>query len=257
VIVSVETFTKAQLKQRSRRACGRSGWSTIERDRRASKRVYLLRSMVGCGTCGRKMEGASRRRATTYYRCNARTLVPGSAVADAHPAQIYLREDLVTPAVNRWIGRLFDPAHRDATLDALHQADDTAEHHRTQMRNLQDRVAAAQATMSRLRRALEAGWDPTELREQYNAAVAEKRAAESALTTAPRETSLSRQELAVVVDSLGDMTRALERAEPRQLAELYASLRLSMTYHHAERTVDVEVDPLADRVDKLRVRGGT
>jgi hypothetical protein len=111
--------------------------------------------------------------------------------------------------------------------------------------------------MSRLRRALEAGWDPADLREQYNAAVAEKRAAESALTAAPRESSLSRQELAVVVDSLGDMTRALERAEPRQLAELYVSLRLSMTYHHAERALDVEVDPLADRVDKLRVRGGT
>ncbi len=156
-IVSVETFTQAQLKQRSRRAGGRSGWSSIERDRQATKRTYLLRSMVRCGICGRKMEGASRRQDTTYYRCNARTLVPGSAIAGAHPAQIYLREDLVAPAVNRWIGRLFDPAHRESTLDALYRVDDTAERHRAQTRRLEGRVAAAEATMSRLRRALEAG----------------------------------------------------------------------------------------------------
>jgi hypothetical protein len=45
--------------------------------------------------------------------------------------------------------------------------------------------------------------------------------------------------------------------DPQRLGELYAALRLSLTYNHAEKIVDVEVDPLADRVDKLRVRGGT
>jgi hypothetical protein len=53
------------------------------------------------------------------------------------------------------------------------------------------------------------------------------------------------------------MTQALDQAEPRQLAELYASLRLSMTYNHAERALDAAVDPVADRVDKFGVRGGT
>ncbi len=53
------------------------------------------------------------------------------------------------------------------------------------------------------------------------------------------------------------MAQALDRAEPEHLSELYSALRLSLTYHHAEQVVDVEVDPLADRVDKLRVRGGT
>ncbi|MEV5961490.1 hypothetical protein AB0L70_06975 [Kribbella sp. NPDC051952] len=41
------------------------------------------------------------------------------------------------------------------------------------------------------------------------------------------------------------------------MSELYASLRLSLTYHHVEQILDVEVDPMADRVDKVRVRGGT
>jgi len=34
------------------------------------------------------------------------------------------------------------------------------------------------------------------------------------------------------------------------------SLRLSLIYHYAEQIIDVEIDPLADRVDKYRVRGG-
>ena len=104
---------------------------------------------------------------------------------------------------------------------------------------------------------LDAGWDPVELRAQYNAAVAEQRAAETALAAAPDESRVSREELEAYVDQLGNAARALGRAEPEELAELYSSLRLSLTCHHVELIVEVEVDPLADRVDKYRVRGGT
>ncbi len=97
--------------------------------------------------------------------------------------------------------------------------------------------------MERLRRALDAGWDPAELREQYNLAVGEKRAAEAALAAAPREADLSRHEIETIIDGLGDIGRALDRAEAADLAGLYAALRLSLTYHHAEQTVDVEVEP--------------
>ncbi|WP_432874838.1 hypothetical protein ACQPYH_22925 [Kribbella sp. CA-245084] len=59
------------------------------------------------------------------------------------------------------------------------------------------------------------------------------------------------------VDQLGDIASALDNAGPEELSELYSSLRLSLTYDHREQTVDLEVDPLADRVDKYRVRGAT
>ncbi len=122
-IVSVDTFTAAQLEQRRRRRGGERGWSSIGRSRQEKKRVYVLRSRIKCSICARKMEGAARRQVVIYYRCNARTLVPGSATALAHPPQIYLREDLVTPAINRWIGQLFDPQNREATITALVAAD--------------------------------------------------------------------------------------------------------------------------------------
>jgi hypothetical protein len=202
------------------------------------------------------MEGAARRQDTIYYRCNARTLVPGSATAMAHPQQIYLREDLITLHVNRWIGSLFDPIHRAETITRLLEADDSTVQVHEHVDRLRDRVTAAETVMERLRKALDAGWDPVELRERYNAAVAEKRSAEAALAAVSTEQGLSREELETYVDQLGDISRAFGTAEPEELSELYSSLRLSLTYH-AKQIVEVGVDFLADRVDKYRVRGGT
>jgi hypothetical protein len=95
------------------------------------------------------------------------------------------------------------------------------------------------------------------LREPYNLAVSEKRAAEATLAALPAEESVGRHELEAMICGLPDMAQALDRAASEDLAELYAPLRLSLTYHHAEQVVDVAVDALADRVAKLRVRGGT
>ncbi|TDO44831.1 hypothetical protein EV651_13114 [Kribbella sp. VKM Ac-2571] len=98
-IVPVETFTAAQLAQRKRKSGGKSSWSSVDRRRISRKRVYMYRGRIRCGICVRTMEGAARREDTIY----------GSATALAHPRQIYLREDLITPHVNRWIGRSRGP----------------------------------------------------------------------------------------------------------------------------------------------------
>lgn len=47
------------------------------------------------------------------------------------------------------------------------------------------------------------------------------------------------------------------RQRGQEMSELYASLRWPLTYHHVEQILDVEVDPMGDRVDKHRVRGRT
>jgi hypothetical protein len=87
------------------------------------------------------MEGTARR-GDTVYRCNARTLVPGSATAMRHPQQIYLREDVIVPRINRWSGSLFDPVHREATITALLEADDSADRALEHVNTLRSRVAA-------------------------------------------------------------------------------------------------------------------
>ncbi|MEV0803217.1 hypothetical protein AB0I34_36390 [Kribbella sp. NPDC050281] len=60
-----------------------------------------------------------------------------------------------------------------------------------------------------------------------------------------------------IISDLGDMAQAQDEAPPEELAELHAPAHLPLTYHHIEQIVDVEIDPLADRVAKYRVRGGT
>ena len=58
-------------------------------------------------------------RKRALYRCIARRLAPGSAALADHPKTINLREDVLTGAINRWIGRLFDQEHLDETVRAL------------------------------------------------------------------------------------------------------------------------------------------
>ncbi len=70
---------------------------------------------------------------------------------------------------------------------------------------LRGRVRAAKVTMDRVRKALEAGWDPAELRDQYNAVAAEKQVAERALAALPEQQTLGRDQLVTYVRELGDV----------------------------------------------------
>ncbi len=47
-----------------------------------------------------------------------------------------------------------------------------------------------------------------------------------------------------MIDSLGDVGQALNRANPASMQKLYEALRLEMIYHGEHRTVDVAVRPL-------------
>ena len=64
------------------------------------------------------MEGTPRD-TRIYYRCAARTLVPGSPVLAEHPKNVYLPEAAVIDPINGYISHLFSPAHREATVRAM------------------------------------------------------------------------------------------------------------------------------------------
>lgn len=254
-IVSVEDFTRTQLEMRARRGSARYAHSSNERVRVVSKSVYLFRGAIRCSICSRKMEGASRKHAT-FYRCAARTLVPGSQVSLGHPPTVYLREDQLAAKVNEWIGRLFSPENLDETVAILVGAQDGADPADAAERALKHRIEAAQTTIVRLQRALEAGWDPEALTAQYNAAVAEKKAAEAGLEALVPAERLTAQELRATVDDLGDIQRVLAEADRKDLADLYRGLRLAVIYDHKRNRADVSISP-EPRVVKLCVRGGT
>jgi predicted dinucleotide-binding enzyme len=104
-----------------------------------------------------KMKGAARHKEVKYYRCNARTLVPESPTTLAHPLQIYLREDLVTTALNRWTGELFGPLNRQITIDLLLAADDSSARREEHVAQLRDRRRGGRVVVGRLQRALDVG----------------------------------------------------------------------------------------------------
>lgn len=79
--------------------------------------------------------------------------------------------------MNEWIARLFSPRNLDETVAFLVGAQGKEDAVDAAERTFLGRIAAAEATMGRLQRALEAGWDPQALTSEYSAVVVEKEAA--------------------------------------------------------------------------------
>jgi hypothetical protein len=88
--------------RRSKAAGGLKTARKAERGARKTARSYLLRGLVRCGVCGRKMQGATISKGA-YYRCTSRTMAPGSLKLADHPKTVNLREAVVVEAINGWI----------------------------------------------------------------------------------------------------------------------------------------------------------
>ncbi|MFC0623249.1 hypothetical protein [Kribbella deserti] len=173
-----------------------------------------------------------------------------------HPPTVYLREDRLAAKINEWIGTLFSAQNLDETVAILVGSQDGADPTEAAERGFRQRIEAAKATIGRLQRALEAGWDPETLTAQYNAAVAEQKSAEADLEALEPAERLTTQEMRAIVDELGNIQRVLAEADREDLAELYRGLRLAVTYDHKENRADVSISP-EPHVVKLCVRGGT
>jgi DNA invertase Pin-like site-specific DNA recombinase len=251
-LVSVEEFTEVQMLRRSRAAGGLEARRKLERGPKATKQPYPLRGRVRCGYCGRRMEGTPRE-GRTYYRCTARSLAPGSPILENHPKNIYLPERAVLAPVNAWIASLFDEQHRTATMQQLAAAD-TSTHDNARMQQARRRLADAEKRLRRLQQAIEAGANPTALIDPLNKAEQERQAARTDLDRSPVSPALSHADIAALIDDLGDVGQALNRADPAGLEDLYATLRLEMVYNADTKTLDVTIRP-AGR-GSARVRGG-
>ncbi|GAA3537161.1 hypothetical protein [Kribbella ginsengisoli] len=168
---------------------------------------------------------------------------------------MYLREDRLSDGVNEWISSLFSPENLDETVAVLAGAQGEADALDAAERTFRERIAAADAAMARLQRALEAGWDPEALTSQYNAAVAERKAALAGLDALEPAEWMSGVDIQAMVKELGAMKIALDEADRGDLAELYRALGLEVSYNHETRAADVSIRPVP-RVVSTCVRGG-
>ena len=252
-IISVEVFTEVQLLRRSRAAGGLEARRKLERGpKKSTRRAYPLRGRVRCGYRTRRMEGTPREN-RTYYRCAARTLVPGSAALDGHPKNIYLRETAVLERVNAWLGGLFAYENVDRTVAALVESQGGA-NASSAHDAAKKRLNAAETRLRRLRTAIEAGVEPDALVEAINDAQAQRAAARAELERAPERTTANVAEVYARIDSLSDRGRALSSASLEKLQDFYEELDLQMIYQAEERAVDVTICPT--RRVNAGVRGG-
>ncbi|WP_188189176.1 zinc ribbon domain-containing protein [Nonomuraea sp. SYSU D8015] len=110
-IVDIETLEQAQalLSANGRPATARKPPST--------RRSYVLRRLLHCGVCGRRMEGTWSN-GRPYYRCKFPTEY---ALANmiVHPRTVYVREDHILTEVDPWVCQIFSPAALEQTAQAL------------------------------------------------------------------------------------------------------------------------------------------
>lgn len=104
-----------------------------------------------------------------YYRCAARSIVPGLPILHAHPKNVHLPEAAVLEALNAWIGSVLDPARRDDTVQRV--LDSVAGRPAdAQAVAAERKLAEAETTLRRLQAAVEAGADLAALIEPLNRA---------------------------------------------------------------------------------------
>lgn len=251
-IVDVETFTEAQLRRRAKATGGLAVARTLERGpKKKTKRVYSLRGHVRCGHCERRMEGTPRGE-RIYYRCAARTLVPGSPLLATHPKNVYLPEQAVLEALNTWIGMLFAPEHRDATVDQLLASAGVTNADSGAAMRAKKTAAEARTKLRRLQEAIAAGANPVALVDMINQAQAELEAAQAEEARRSEAPALTRGDVYAVIDYLGDVGAALRRADPAELQRLYEALNLEIIYHADQKAAEVAIRPGRD---SARVRG--
>jgi hypothetical protein len=187
------------------------------------------------------MEGTPREN-RTYYRWAARTMVPNSPALSGHPKNVYLREAAVMELLNAWLAEVFAPENRHRTVEALVASEGGAVETGAPDA-ARRRLEAAESKLRRLRAAIEVGVDPGALVEAINEAQAQRTAARAELDGARAPNLLESAEMYAMIDSLGDMGRELNRAEPEKLQKLYEALDLEMVYQHEKRAVDVSIRP--------------
>jgi DNA invertase Pin-like site-specific DNA recombinase len=245
-IVTVEDFVDVQLRRRSRSPEPQK----LERGATGAKQRYLFRGRIRCGYCHRRMEGAARK-ARIYYRCAARTIVPGSSALACHPKYVYLRETTVVGPLNRWLAELFNADNLDTTVASL-CASQSVDGRGVA---IQQRLAAIEARIGRLQAAISAGVDPAALVEPINEAQAQRSAAQAELAHLSAPALLTTGDIHAMVMSLGDIAPVLDHAEPSLLAPVYEGLGLEMVYDAEAGAVTVTIQPA--RGVSARVRGGT
>jgi site-specific DNA recombinase len=223
-----------------------------------SKHDYVLRGLLYCGVCGRKMQGHWANQAP-YYRCR---FPVEYALANKleHPRNVTLRQDTLLPPLDEWLAGKFAPCYLPATIDELIAAT-TVPEIRARPADAQHELelAACDRKLAQYRAALDAGADPASIAKWITETEAERaRLKIQAREAAPKQ-GMSKDEIASIVNGLADLLAVLRDADPADKAEIYSQLGLRLTYQPGDQIVRTQVNVVraGQHWSFERVRGGT
>jgi site-specific DNA recombinase len=162
-----------------------------------------------------------------------------------HPRSIYVREELIVPALDRWLARAFSPSRLPDTIHALTAAQDgdIDSRHAADLAQARQIIAACDAKLERYRAALEAGTDPALVARWTATANVERTAAQARLRTTTGRGRMTAQEIKELVTALGGIVAVLAEADPADKAEVYEQLGLHLTYEPGPQRVIAEAKP--------------
>ena len=249
--VAHEPLISSQVFEAARARRAANGRTTIRKPRR-TPRPYVLRGLLRCGLCDRRMQG-SWNHEQAYYRCRypSEYAFPRGT---QHPATVYVRETQIVPPLDDWISGAFEADRLQETCRALAEAQEAVPEEDGRAEAARRTLMDCEARLARYREALEAGTDPAVIARWISEVQAERRSAEEELRRRRPAATLTEDDIHAMVESIGDLVGVLETADPQKKAGLYESLGLSLTYQPNKRRVLVEAD--LGGVRTVRVGGG-
>jgi site-specific DNA recombinase len=231
-----------------------SGRRQIAPKTRRARHPYLLRGIIFCGGCGRRMQG-SWNNACANYRCRFPTEYAAKAGVD-HPRNVYVREDVIEPLLDKWLSEIFDAGNVLDTYESMAAAHtDSSDLDADRREAARRTVSGCDRRLNQYRQLLDEGADPKVVAGWMAEVQAERVEAEKALTRLRPQQVLTVDDVRHMVDNVEDKVRMLAEADPATKTALYAALGVRLTYDHQRKTMVVESQPRSWALD--RVGGGT
>ncbi len=202
---------------------------------RISEYPYALRGIIVCGHCGTKLQGSYGPAKTegagrVLYRCEIRRGRALPAELADHPATVYVNEAAIIGPLDRWIESFSDPAWLAAgqTADPVVTA---------RMVGLRAQLGDLDRRIANLVDAVETGNDRGPIMAQLAQRTAERDAIQVRLAAIAAPPVLTEQQIAVIVEELGGISKVLKSATAKERAAIYESLDIRLDYDHRTRQV--------------------
>ncbi|WP_073444774.1 recombinase family protein [Streptomyces yunnanensis] len=237
-LISIDTFNRVLAKRQAR-----STQRHLERKPRPSAHDYALRGLIRCAICHRRMQGTFNN-GKPHYRCRYTAKYAKNTALD-HPLTIYVREEVILPALDKWIATTFAPGRLTTTLHAMRHTQGTPAPATTAITAARRTITACDKRITQYRAALDAGADPRIAMEWINQTQSEKAAAQQELlaATAAEPEVLTAEQIDHMVSELGSMTDRLLAATPERKQPLYEEFGLTLIVDMQKRVVTVESQP--------------